>query len=205
MALEIGGAGIFVRRVSVGVQQADGDGLDFITAAARDDGVEVFGPQWPEHLSVPVDALPHLKPPAPGDEWARLLEPHVIQVRAVAAADLQHVAKPGRGDQRGPDPFAFGDRIDDDGRAVDHVAHIREAHLADGNRVHNPVGERARCGQGLGHIDIAADLVEDDEIGEGSSDVGCQAQAHRAAPCDRWVRSRCVASRSRASSRIMTP
>src|SRR2546422_9523286 len=88
MAAEIGGTCLFMRWIGVGVQETDGDGLDPVTAAACDDGIEVLVPQGLQHPPVAVDALPYFKPPASRDKRARFLEPHVVQVGTIPPSDL---------------------------------------------------------------------------------------------------------------------
>src|SRR6202011_2976218 len=94
--------------VSVGMQEADRDGLDpFVSEMAH--GVpHLLLVQWLQDLTLVAPALP--PPPAelPWDERLGLLEVEVVQIRAVGPADLQHVPKSSRRDQSGTRSFALG-------------------------------------------------------------------------------------------------
>ena len=56
-------------------------------------------------------------------EGRRFLVDHVVDIGAVGAADLQHIAKTFGGDQAGDDAFAFGEGVDDHRSAMNEEIH----------------------------------------------------------------------------------
>ena len=69
-----------------------------------------------------IDALTHLEAKRPGNERGLLDEAKVVEVRPIAAGNLENVAKAGSGDQRSLDALAFCDRVDDGRAAMDKKA-----------------------------------------------------------------------------------
>ena len=167
--LDEGGQRRLVRRVGVGVQEADGDGL---IAAARDYGDEVVRHlafrERREHRAVREHPFGDLEAVAAGDDRARLLVAQIEDSSPVVALEEGDVAEAPRGHEGDLGPLALEDRICRDGRAVGEVDHAieRDPRLLDGREgaLVRAVG-RARH---LGHRNLAT--VERDEIGECSPD-----------------------------------
>src|SRR5581483_12256055 len=80
-----------------------------------------------------------------------------------------HVAEAPRREQRGRRALALGERVDDDGRAVCEELDVLQCRVAD--RGHDALLEPSGCRRALREADVAARLVEVDEVGEGPADV----------------------------------
>jgi len=96
-----------------------------------------------------------------------------MQRGAVGAGDGQDIAEALGGDEARLDPFAFGQGVDDDGRAVDEesgVGHV-EARLV--QRVFHADGKVVGRGRSFGQADLPRGLVQIDQVGERPTDVGC--------------------------------
>jgi hypothetical protein len=101
----------FVGRIAVGMQEADGDGLDAFVGEIQhlfSDGVEVGSPQG---LAVARHPLAYFYPPSTGHQRSRVLEEEVVDVVALLAPHLKHVLKAAGGEQRGFDPTPLYDRV----------------------------------------------------------------------------------------------
>ena len=111
-----------VRRVGVGVEQADGDGVDVRPPHPLDHVPGRPGLQRRQHLAGVEHALLHFEAEPPG--YQRLGPPHppVVQHRPVLPSDQQHVAEAGGGYQGGARPLPLQQGIDGDGGAVDEEA-----------------------------------------------------------------------------------
>src|SRR5271169_3496471 len=109
------------------MQEQHRDSLNALALASLHNGVEVVKLQRMEHLPLRVYSLTHLKAQRARDERRLLHEAKVVQVRPVAAGNLQDVAKACRRHQRCLDPLAFGDRVDDSRAAVDKKVYIAPA------------------------------------------------------------------------------
>ena len=138
------------------------------------------------HADAPpgVDPLAHLEAQPARHEGDLLAVAQVVEVGAVAARDLQHVAKALGGDQRGLRARPLRDGVDDGRPAVDEVIHGVgvELRLIDG--VEHAPRQIVRRAERLGDAERAGLLVEVDEIGEGPADIGRQS-AHCVLPASR--------------------
>ena len=161
-----------VRGVGVAVEEADGDRTDLRRSELignRVDGGEV---ERGDDLALVVAALAHLEAQMPRHEWLLLAEPQVVDVGAIGAADGENVAAPLGGDECGLRAVALGEGIDHHRGAVHEVVDRlgRDAGFAQG--VHDAVGEGRRRRGGFGETDLSGGVVEVDQIGECSADVG---------------------------------
>ena len=134
-------------------------------------------------LPVVIDAAGQLAAQVARHEGFGLLIVQVEEVGPVAARDLQRVAKPLRRDEADPDAGALGQRVDDHRRAVGEEAHRvrRDARL----RHDVEHAFLVACGGGVGlraaddGLAGVAVGLENQEIGEGSADVGRDADGFR--------------------------
>ncbi len=166
---------LLVGRVRVGVKEADGDALDALAAEPLDDLGQPAEIERDEHRAVGADALADLGAEPPRHEGLGLggqIEP--VEVGAVHAPDLEHVAEAARrdetdgadaplddrvGDERGPvgERRAGAGHAPDGGEAVEHASGGvvgRRRHL---ERAHPPCS------------------VPGHEVGEGAADVDAHA------------------------------
>ena len=97
---------------------------------------------------------------------------------AVAARDLENVAKAPRRHETGARPCALRQRVDHDRRAVRERGHLREIDVSLLEDVENSLREIGRRRRGLREAEPAGSLVELDEIGERATDVCRDATAH---------------------------
>jgi hypothetical protein len=99
----------------------------------------------------------------------------VEEVRPVAARDLQRVAKTLGGDQPNLDTFAFGQRVDDDRRAVGKKVDQAWIDTALFENIQHSFLEirRRRVGFGRDDAGFTGAMIgfEADQVGEGSADI----------------------------------
>ena len=162
------------------MEEADRDCLDPVALAHGRGRLEICKVERDEDAAVAIDALAHLEPVASRQERGRLARYEVVHVRTVPAADLEHVAEPGGGHERGARAFALGERVDHDGRAVDELFDLGRVYLAPGDHVEHALREVVRRRGDLRDPNLAGLLVDDDEVGEGAADVGGDPHRQRA-------------------------
>ena len=167
-------------RVRIGVQQADGDRLHSLPHQRRRDALQLLLLDAAQDLAGGGDPLAQLEPQAALDEGRRLREEQVVELRGTDAAQLQHVAEPGGGDQRGARAPAFQHGVGRDRRAMGDQAHEAAGDAGQAQRAPDPdegrLLEVGRRGGQLMGPDPAGPIGEHD-VGEGPADVG--ADAHR--------------------------
>jgi len=127
-------------------------------------------------------ALGHVEAEIPGHQRLGQLELDVVKLEARLLADLDGVAKAGRRQQGGAGALALDDGVGDQRGAVDHLRRLRGGDAGAAERVGEGGLHRARGilgrGQGLGDRELAARLVDQDQVGEGAADVDADA-VHR--------------------------
>ena len=158
-----------MRRVGVGMQEADGDGLDAEAVEMMRQPFERRHVEGDEHLARGVHPLVRLEGEVARHQRARAMEIEVEGVRPVAAAERVDVAKALRGDERGGGPAAFQHGVDRNGRAVQQFVHRRHIAAGEAQRGGGPDGRIGRDGQRLGGDDGA--VLEADEVREGAADI----------------------------------
>ena len=170
----------FVPGIGVGVQQADSDRLHPFPHQLRGDALELVLPHAAQDLAGGGDPLVQLEPKAALDEGRRLGEEQVVELRGAQAAQLQHVAESGGGDQRGARAAAFQHGVGRHRRAMGDHAHGAAVDAGQAQRAPDARESRLlevrRCGRQLVGPDPAGRIGEHD-VGEGPADVG--ADAHR--------------------------
>ncbi len=80
-------------------------------------------------IAVEIDAARQLAAQVALNEGLRLLVPEIEEIRPVAAADLQHVAKALGGDEADLGALALGQRVDHHGGAVGEKIQRRDVDL----------------------------------------------------------------------------
>ena len=129
-----------------------------------------------------VDPLGDLVAPFARNQRRVAMEAQIERLGAVAAADLQHVAKTARREQGGPRAGALQQRIDDERRAVldrNGVARL-EPRLTDA--VEDRLVQPTVSGRALGVGDGARFDIACDEISESATDVDGDKVGHAEIP-----------------------
>ena len=199
---------LFVVRIGVGVEEADGEGLDAGPVhEAANRLAHALAVQALDHRPVVPDPFADLAAKPPRDQRIRPREPQVEQVVALLEAHVEEVAEP-RGHQHpGLRPPPLDDRVGDEGRAVgDRLdrGHRDVLAVEEGGR---PVEHRdrriGRRGELLVHRDAAALFVEQGEVGERAADVDAEPVGHGPGISFRRVESR--RDRTRPTNGIAAP
>ena len=120
LAKDLAGAPL-VRGVGVGVQVTDRDRLDAGGPDAFGHGAHVRFVEVAQHLAARSRPLVDLESELPRHERGRALVERLVEVRHPHPPQLQHVAEPEGGEQRGRCALAFEDRVGRDGAAVQQL------------------------------------------------------------------------------------
>ena len=136
-------------RIGIGMEEGNGDRLDAVRLEISQDGIKIGFHERRQHLSLIRHPLPYLAPQVARHQRLGLAVVDIEKVGGVAAADLQHVAKPGGGDKAGLDPLALGQRIDDYRRAMSEKVDIAALKARPLKSVDDPALEIGRRGVGL--------------------------------------------------------
>ena len=166
--LRFGGA--FVRRVRVGVQEADRDRLDAVATEILDHRCQWRKVQWPHFRAAVVHPARQFAAQVARNEGLRFLVVQIEQVRPVAAGDFQRVPKALGGDQSDLRTLALGKCVDDDGRAMHKRIDLAKRHATLAQHVEDAAFEVRRSGRRLcrGHprlpglgIDVQSDEIRE--------------------------------------------
>ena len=106
-----GGDGALVRRIGVGVQQANRDCFHALRQQAVDRRVQAVGVEGGDYSAVRRDALDNLLAQLARHQRRGLGHERIKRVRPSLACDFEQVAEPRRGDQARQRAFAFEQRI----------------------------------------------------------------------------------------------
>ena len=163
-----------VRRVAIGVQEADGDRLHAVgderAGRARDRLLVERG----DDRAVARHALGNLEAAAARNERGREGKEQVIDVVALLDAQLEHVAHAHGGEQAERRAAPFDQRIGDERRSVDDLVHLVETDFLRFGQL-GKSGEGSdggiRGGQVLVQADAAVARVEQHEVGECAADI----------------------------------
>jgi hypothetical protein len=173
-----------VRGVEVGVQQADANGLDHGLAKPGGDLARLVLVERALHGPVGQHPLADLETEASLDEGRRLAPEGVVQVRHAHAPQLEHVAEPGRGDERRTRSAVLQHGVRRHRRPVDDLVGAAERpHGVDDGAV--VVGRR---GEDLLDADPPVRVGEDD-VGERATDVGADPPHSRSDGSSSQIRS----------------
>jgi hypothetical protein len=167
-----------VGRVAVGVQVADGDGLDAIHLQGRHRLVERVPVEWRQDRAVDLHSLPDAEPALAGHEGLRRREAEVVALVLQALAHLQHVAMALRGEEADAGTLALQERVGRDRGAVDDALRpgkkVWEGEIqARGERLQAFDDADRLVGRGGGRLGDRrpAGAVDGNEVGEGAADV----------------------------------
>ncbi len=165
-----------MRRVGETVQEADGDRLDRLRLDLAEDAGDIRLVERRDDCPLRVHPLGDAPAPAARHQRRRQVDVDVILLEAVLVADLDGVAKPLGGDQRGPCALALDQSVGRQGRAVDDDADIGGGELRrlqhDGDRLDDAALGRARGGQHLGAEATPPELERD--IREGAANIDAE-------------------------------
>ena len=178
-----------VGRIGVGMEQADRHGLDAFGLEAFDDRRQAGEVQRLALGALVGHPARHLSAQVARDEglWLEIVQ--VEEIRAVAAGDFQRIAEAFGGDQPDLDALALGQGVDHNRGPVGHEVDGRRVDPALLQHLNHAGFVVRRCGVRLGGADpdpVRA-AFEGDQIGEGSPDIGRNAQrfhrSHSSACC----------------------
>jgi hypothetical protein len=193
---DLGGA-LLVGRIAIREQEDDRDRLDAVGGELARGGAHRLLVQRRQHLARRGQAPGNFAAAAARHERRGAAVQHVVHPQEIAAADLQDVAEPLGGHEAGRGALALQERVDPDGRAVDHQPTIGQPHAGLVHAAQDAGEELAGRAEGLGVDDNARGLVERDEIREGTADV--DADSHKCALAARaaWPSRRALRTESR--------
>ncbi len=165
-------------RVAVGVKQAHRHRLHTRGAKPWEEIVHLGERERRALVAVRHEAGGQAQPQRRRDERVGFLERQVVGVVARLPPDLERVLVAGRGDESGRRALALDERIGNEGRAVDDVAHVARRHAGPGEGSPHGVEDTRRRllrgGQNLLHHGAGPARVEEHDVGERSSDVNRQ-------------------------------
>jgi hypothetical protein len=153
------------------VGRLDSDGLDTLAAASRDYWVEVLEMERLEFLAPGVDPFADLEAIPAAHNRRFLFEAKIVEVGAIPARDLQHVAKTRGGDERRFGALPLGNYVDNGGAAVNEKSHFAGVNLRGPDGVDHTLGEFARGGQRLRCAEVTRRFVKVDKVCEGATDT----------------------------------
>ena len=163
-----------MRAVGIGMDEADGDALVAAGAELLDQRRDLGRVGRDQHLALGVDALVEREPVGAFDQRRRQGDVEIILLEAVFGPHLDDIAKPLRGDQRGPRAAPLDQRVGGERGAVDHQVDVgqRDAgHLGDAaNAFDDGALGRSVIGQDLGRGDSAVDIER--HVGKRAADIG---------------------------------
>ena len=155
------------------VDEADRHRLDSIVPEAVGDIGEIVVVDRAQHLAVGGNALRYFDPEAAIDQRLGTDKLDVEQAtdQAPRAADLERIAKPFGGDQRGPRARALHQRVGGDCGAVDEGVDRAVIDAELGERVQNSAPLAAWQRRHLGRLQRVRHDVEAEHVGERPADV----------------------------------
>ena len=168
--------------VEIRIEEADRHRFDLMSAERRGQPLDLVHSERCPDAAGTVDALGHFQSQFARNQRRIAVKAQVERLRAVAAANLQDIAKSPRGQQRGLGARALQQRIDDERGAVldrGRLARI-ETGLADAieDRLIQMTVSRGTLGVG----DCASLNIAGNKIGEGATDIDGDEVGHAAVP-----------------------
>ncbi len=164
------GRAALVRRIGVGVEEVDDEGLATLVEQGGDGGADAFLVERLAHRARGLHALPDLEPEVARDHRHEAAG-HAVGLRPRPPAELDDVAKTLRGDHARAGEAAFEDGVRRRRRAVHDEVDVGRRCSRLGERgddaVRLVVGRRRRLGDA--HPAVAS--VDQDQVGEGAADV----------------------------------
>ncbi len=170
-----------VRGVGVGVQQRHRDRLRARARRAPRTSARAAAASSAQQRAVWAHALGRREAQLRGHERRGRRPAQAVQVRAVLAAELDHVGEARRGEQRGARRAALQQRVRGDRHAVREALDVlaparRRARAPRAPPRARPLDSLGRRGGDLGGVDGAV-VVEQHRVGEGAADVDAQEHA----------------------------
>ena len=180
LADDLGGA-LLVRRVDVGVQEADGDRRDAVPEEPPDGRPQAALVERHEHLAVEGDPLGDLPDPGAGDQRGGLLDLEVVQLVALLPADDQDVAEAARRQEGDVPALPLDDDVRAERRPVHGLDEVGPAEPRAGDQLPEPLhacpGRIIRRREALAGEEAAVVGLER-EVGERSADVEPDPEGH---------------------------
>ena len=169
LARDLAGAP-FVRRIDVGMQEADDQRLGAAGDQKTDGASHGFLVERRQDVAAGVEALGHFDTQLARDEGFEAAD-HAVAEGPRAAPQFQHVAETDRGDQAADDALALEDRVGADSGAMHQGTQRVGGQAAVANAGHHAA--RLIVGRGGYFRDAEAPLalVNEKEIGESTADI----------------------------------
>ena len=161
----------FVNRVVPRVEETNGYGFGSAVRHLFRDALSLNCVQRSVNLAAREQPLLHLEDQMPRHQRLRTLEPDIVGVGPISAADLIYVACAFGNDQGGTSAFPFQYGVDRNRRSVNKGIDGSDTRAALLQAVANPVFQTCRSGRGFGAQQPATGCVIAQKIGEGSPDV----------------------------------
>jgi hypothetical protein len=167
-----------VHRIAIGEQEHQRHGLHALGAQTPRGGAHRGLVERYQHVAPRGQPLRDFQAATARHERRGTPIQDVVHPEEVAAPDLEHVAEAIGGDEPGARALAFEQRVDADGRAVDHQSRVGKASAGLIDAAEHAVQERLGRAEGLGVEHGTGRLVQRDEIREGAADVDADAEGH---------------------------
>ena len=162
-----------VRRVDVGVQEADRGALDTLGGEPGGRGCDRRLVERQDRIARGVEPLGDGETPLPGHQRHRLLHVDVVLLETALRAHLDGIAETLGGDQRGARALALDHRVGGERGAVDDQRHLVRGDAARLHRLREALAHaffgRVGCRQHLRREPLSPSLEHD--IGEGAADI----------------------------------
>jgi hypothetical protein len=171
------GQELLVLWIGPGMKQADRDRRHVSGRDPPSDVRDVAVAQRLGHGAAVSHPLGDLEAQVPGHERHRLRVREVVQVGAVAPADLQNVAETTRGHKRRHRAAPLRDGVDHDRGAVDERPDLPGRHAGVRDGLQHTVAEPAGGSVNLGPYDHPGEGVQGHEVGESAADIDRQPDA----------------------------
>ncbi|MDW8207602.1 MAG: hypothetical protein RMJ43_07170 [Chloroherpetonaceae bacterium] len=178
-----GADGAFVVRVEVCEEEADGEGLVSGGAEVLDEFGGLARVGWEEGVAPGVGAFGELEAVVEGEEGGVGLRVEGVEPGSVLPGDVEEVLESGGGEECGGRAAAFEEGVGGDGGSVDEGEACGEVLCGAGfvEAVEEALRGVFGCGGAFVDVDVAVG-GEEDEVGEGASDVDSGDGR-----CCRWV------------------
>ena len=165
--------------IGVGVDQADGDGLDILFQELVDGALDILAARCPFHDTVGVDAFIDNLTQIAVYQCRWFLPREIIETWHAQGSDLQNIAETGRGDQADPRALQFQDRVRGDGGAMPNFVNVLGANAGVGEDLGNALDDGARVVVDTGgdFLGVKPTLgVQENDVGESAADIDADAK-----------------------------
>jgi hypothetical protein len=174
---------LLVRRIGIGMQEADRDRLDPVIDQPAHRGAHLVRVEPRDHAAVAVHPLADLEPVAPRHQRIGKAEEQVVDVVTLLGAHFEAVAEALRGQQPEPGATPLDDRVGDQRRAVHDLGDVTERDAGLPGQLAQALerGDRGVLRRGQAFVERDA-FVMQHEVGKCAADVeadSCHAGAFR--------------------------